>query len=333
MTNKFRTGLLLVGALLLALAPALAEAAAGRSSSQGSRGSRTQESVPQTQTAPNQARPMERSTTQPQAAQTQAARPGQATAPAAAQQSWFQRNPFMAGMMGGLLGAGIGALLFGGGFGSFFPEGGAGFLGMLLQIALIAGVAYLIISFFRRRQQAQQEGQPAFAGAGGPMQRGALDLNPTASTGTGGAAAPAGRDGGADEIGVNDADLGRFEQMLVAVQAAWSKADLGALRQHITPEMLSYFSEQLSEEASQGIKSMAEDVKLEQGSIAEAWAEGNTEYASVAIRFSAIDYTVETASGRVVDGSKTDRVERTEIWTFMRHRGGTWLLSAIQQTS
>jgi len=39
---------------------------------------------------------------------------------------------------------------------------------------------------------------------------------------------------------------------------------------------------------------------------------------------------VERASGRTVEGG--ERSEVTELWTFMRARGGIWLLSAIQQT-
>jgi predicted lipid-binding transport protein (Tim44 family) len=39
---------------------------------------------------------------------------------------------------------------------------------------------------------------------------------------------------------------------------------------------------------------------------------------------------VERASGRTVDGGEQSEV--TELWTFMRADGGSWLLSAIQQT-
>jgi predicted lipid-binding transport protein (Tim44 family) len=38
----------------------------------------------------------------------------------------------------------------------------------------------------------------------------------------------------------------------------------------------------------------------------------------------------ERASGRAVEGG--ERNEVTELWTFVRARGGDWLLSAIQQT-
>jgi predicted lipid-binding transport protein (Tim44 family) len=46
------------------------------------------------------------------------------------------------------------------------------------------------------------------------------------------------------------------------------------------------------------------------------------------MRFSLNDQTFDRESGRVVEGGPD---EATEIWTFMRARGGHWLLSAIQQ--
>src|SRR5262249_1002748 len=70
------------------------------------------------------------------------------------------------------------------------------------------------------------------------------------------------------------------------------------------------------------------DVKLLQGDLAEAWREGDTDYATVAMRFSLNDETVDRDSGRVVQGGPD---EATEVWTFMRVRGGHWLVSAIQQ--
>ncbi len=42
------------------------------------------------------------------------------------------------------------------------------------------------------------------------------------------------------------------------------------------------------------------------------------------------DSMVERASERIVEGG--ERSEVSELWTFMRAPGGSWLLSAIQQT-
>ena len=49
----------------------------------------------------------------------------------------------------------------------------------------------------------------------------------------------------------------------------------------------------------------------------------------MALRYSLDDQTVERDSGRVVQGGPD---EATEVWTFMRRRGGNWLVSAIQQS-
>ena len=315
----------------LVLLPALVEAKAGRGGSFGSRGTRTYQAAPPTQTAPSAA-PVQRSVTPPaqtQAAPTTAARPGApAGAPAAAQGGFFNR-PFMPALMGGLIGMGIGGLLFGGGL---FGEGGlgamgfGGLVGLLLQLALVFFIVRLAMNFFRNRQQ-----QPAMAGAGagGPQQYDrtpVTDIPPSqARTGAmlGGGAAPA--------LQINDADFEAFQQSLSEIQSAWSKGDLEALRRHVTPEMLGYFSQELSALASQGLSNHVEDVNLEQGDLAESWSEDGIDYATVAMRWSALDYTTD-ASGAVVEGSRTERNESVETWTFLRAgQNGRWILSAIQQ--
>ena len=47
-------------------------------------------------------------------------------------------------------------------------------------------------------------------------------------------------------------------------------------------------------------------------------------------RFSSLDVTRDS-TGRVVDGDLALRSMATELWTFVRVRGGRWMLSAIQQ--
>ncbi|MBN8908820.1 MAG: TIM44-like domain-containing protein, partial [Rhodospirillales bacterium] len=95
-------------------------------------------------------------------------------------------------------------------------------------------------------------------------------------------------------------------------------------------EMVSYFAEQLSEQASRGVRNEVTDVRLLSGDLAQAWTEQGREYATVAMRFSMVDVTRDGA-GRVVDGNPNEHVTATEIWTFVRTRGGQWILSAIQQ--
>jgi predicted lipid-binding transport protein (Tim44 family) len=293
-------------AAVLAFAPGLAIARAGSGFSFGSSGSRTYSTVPGTGTSPYGAMPMQRSLT-PQQAPSYGASPGFARPG----YGYGGRSPFMSGLMGGLIGAGIGGLLFGHGM---FGGGGLGFggvFGMLLQFFLIA----LLVRWLYRRFI----GQPALAGAG-----------MSARMGMGGAARPGMPLSGAAAgraIQITPADYQAFEQLLQAVQAAWSGHDLNTLRAIATPEMVSYFAEQLGEQTSRGVRNMVGSVRLEKG---EAWAEGGRDYARVAMHFSMVDVTRD-AAGRVVDGSLVERTSATEVWTFLRVPGGRWVLSAIQQ--
>jgi len=320
MTRKTPLWLSVALAAALALAPALAEARAGGGKSSGSRGSRTYEAPQATPTAP-QARPMERS-----AAPQQAQRPGMAPQ---AQGGFFQRNPFLGGLLGGIVGAGLIGMLMGSGF---LGAGFAGMLGMLLQLALIGGLIYLAVAFFRRRREAA----PAYAGSQGmeaPMQRVGVPPVAPLDIGSGrGGGLPA-RGGNPDELGIRDSDFGEFERLLAEVQAAWSKGDVGKLRQLATPEMVGYFTEELSANAARGIENHIEDVRLEQGDLSEAWREDGAEYATVAMRYSMLDYGKRTGDGRVAEGSDRQRTEATEFWTLVRAPGGRWTLSAIQQAA
>jgi len=307
---------LAVIAAVIIVAPALAEARAGAGSSSGSRGSRTYQAPPPTQTAPT-AKPVERSATPQQPAQKSAAA---AATPAAPQAGGFMaRNPFLSGLMGGLLGAGLFGMMFGGGFG-----GGAGILGLLVQVLLIGGVAYLAVRLFRGWNAARvQPAPPTYAYAAAP----AMTEAPMARSG-----APLLTGGAPARLAITAEDYTTFEGRLSEIQTAYSKADLAALQGLVTPEMLGYFSEQLSGNASRGIENKVEAVKLEQGDLSEAWSESGLDYATVAMRFSMIDVTRKIADGRIVEGSNRDRTEAREVWTFLRSRGGKWIVSAIQQT-
>jgi predicted lipid-binding transport protein (Tim44 family) len=134
-----------------------------------------------------------------------------------------------------------------------------------------------------------------------------------------------------DEIGVTGEDYGEFERLLVAIQGAWSDRNIDALRRSVTPDMVSYFSEKLSANASAGVENRVEDIRFEAGDLAEAWNDGDLQYATVAMRWSARDYIVRSDTGLLVEGRNSERVEATEVWTFVRAPGGRWLLSAIQQ--
>jgi predicted lipid-binding transport protein (Tim44 family) len=294
-------------AMAVVLASADAHARVGGGFSGGSRGTRTFSAPPATPTAPTAA-PIQRSITQPGSA-------------APIGQAGMRPGLFGGGLFGGLAGGFLGAGLFGLLFGHGFFGGMAGFasvIGLLLQVVLVVIVARLIFAWWQRRNMPA----PAYAAA-----------HPVTGHSFGGLS---GMLGGAnvpptgDDLTIAKSDYDAFERLLGDIQAAYSAEDLPALRAQVTPEMLSYFSEQLAENASRGLINRVTDAKLLRGDLAEAWREGGTDYATVAMNFALKDSMVERATGQTVEGGEPSEV--TEVWTFMRARGGNWLLSAIQQT-
>jgi len=290
----------------------------------GSRGTRTFQAPPVTNTAPQTVSPIDR---------TMAPRP-QTSAPSTAQQPFNTQRPgglfggFGRSMVSGLIAGGLLGMLLGHGFG-----GGFGFLGMLLQIALIFGAITLAMRFFANRRQ------PSYGSAGGPSYSNMSSNNNSSFSipkiGSGAAGYQQQQPRGqrpSDEIGLAQADLDQFEELLTKVQTAYGAEDYGTLRTLTTPEAMSYLAEELGENATNGVRNRVSDVKLLQGDIAEAWREDGLEYATLAMRYSSIDAMVERDSGKVVSGDDRRPSESTEVWTFVRKHGADWKLAAIQGT-
>ena len=302
------------------MAISAADARVGGGGSSGSRGTRTYSAPPSTSTAPSAAQPMNRTMTQPGTPGVGAA----AGAAGAAKGGFFSR-PGMGMLMGGLAAGFLGAGLFGmlSGSGLFSGLGGmASIIGLILQIGLIIIVVRLAMSWWQRRHAtASAYAGPTPAAAGGPG--GALN---SLRTGTG-----FGLGSGSAPLEIQPEDYEAFERLLGDVQTAWSNEDVARLHTLATPEMVSYFTKDLEENKARNDVNKVSDVKLLQGDLAEAWREGDTDYASVAMRFSLVDKTVERGTGKLVAGSETP-IEATEVWTFVRPRGSNWELSAIQQT-
>jgi predicted lipid-binding transport protein (Tim44 family) len=315
--------------------------------SMGSKGSRTHEAAPMERTLtpptastaprntvppPPQAAPRPGAVDSAPLAPAGVARPG-AIAPAggmAAQPpGFFQRNPFMAGLAGGLVGAGIGGMLFGhspalAAAGESAP--GAGMLGLLLQLLLIGGLVWLAVRMFRRR--------PAEAGPANPYARETMPgqhIEP--QFGGPAAATPAiAAPRVAQEFQPSETDQQAFTEILLGVQKAWSDGDLAGLRRWATPEVVMFLSEDLSRNTSEGLMNKVENVELLNGDVSESWSENGFDYLTAILTFQCQDYMVRVDTGAIANGNRTNPVQHTESWTFARASGsGRWLLSAVEQ--
>ena len=231
------------------------------------------------------------------------------------------------GMLGGLaagfLGAGLLGMLFGGGL--FSGLGGfASILGLILQVGLIILVVRLAMMWWQRRHT------PATAYASRVRPRAP---RPDRSRRRTSAAEWALASDRAARRSRSSPPTMKPSSACSATSRPRGRTRTSARCEKLTtPEMASYFAKDLAENKARNDVNKISDVKLLQGDLAEAWREGETDYASVAMRFSLVDKTLERTTGRLVAGSEQP-IEATEVWTFARRRGSDWELSAIQQTS
>jgi predicted lipid-binding transport protein (Tim44 family) len=237
----------------------------------------------------------------------------------------------MGGLAGFALGGLLGSLLFGGlGHGS-----GIG----LFDLLLIGGGIAMLVMFMRRRRA--QSPQPAYATAGAPPGGYAGGYpGPVA----GGAAAtmevpapPSDLERGIGHIRQMDA---RFDPETFAtlarnafleIQQGVAQRDVSWLRDRVAPELYATLQAQCDRLRAAGQTNHVEQIRIHRAEVTEAWQEGGRDFATVYISASLLDYTVEDASGRVVDGSRSAPQEVEEFWTFGRPVGNNpWQLTAIQ---
>lgn len=304
--------------MLLMLGFAYSEADAARIGGGRSFGSRPSMSMPYTKPAPSPSSPTMRQQAQQQ-------QPGAA---ATAPQS---RGLFggMGGMLGGLLAGGLlGSLLFGGGM-------GAGF-GGILDLLLIAVVAFLVIKFIARRRASSSMG-PREAAQGAGHANATFDATPSngslhqrSATNTSGfdwnalttpSAAnqtlyndtpktPAGFD--------TDEFLRGAKAAYTRLNASWDKRDFQDIAQFTTPAFLSELRRQGIEDNQPGNT----EIMLVNADLLEVSTLGNEEIAQVY-------FTVLLRE----DPSQESPVDVREVWHFVRPASGEgmWRLDGIQQ--
>jgi predicted lipid-binding transport protein (Tim44 family) len=196
---------------------------------------------------------------------------------------------------------------FGGGFG-------------LMDLLLLAGIAYLIFWFIRRNRAAQE--MPAAAYSSGMS----ADAYGRGATATLDAPAPSRQQ--FDEGAFREMCTDRFFQ----IQAAWMRRDGDKLRPLLTEEMQGVFAKQIEAAKAKRQINKLENITVRSVELTEAWQEQGQDYVTVRLLANLLDYTVDETTGKVVDGSDSAPVKFEEFWTWVRPVGrNDWRLSAINQ--
>lgn len=282
-----------------------AEARAGRSGgSFGYRGSRTY-------SAPVQQAPTRQQQTSTQGAQ-------QASQPYAQQPYAPRGGGLFGGLAGGLAGGLLGALLFSSLGHAAVGPGLSGGLGILDILAIGIGI-FLIVRFFRRKKATNDFLAGRQAGSLPQQARDGLD------SGLGDIRR---MDGYFDE----EHFMSEAIDIFFNVQSAWTRGDTDRMGAIVAPQALETLKNEIEAIRARGLVNRVEGLSIKDSVITEAWQEKGTDFITMKITASAIDYLVD-GSGKAVEGSSSQAVQFTEFWTFAREIGKDWKLSAIQQSS
>jgi predicted lipid-binding transport protein (Tim44 family) len=306
-------------------------ARAGGGRSMGSRGSRSM-SAPKPYTAPRPSQPS--STYNP----TRPATPPPGTSQPSS--GGFLRS-FGGGILGGLAGGLLFRSLFGGpsayGSGGYGGGGGIG----LFDILLLAGIAYLIYWYVKKRRQ------EAGATAGYYQSRGTVELPPQPQYAPvydqPQVMSPEGDqdlERGLANIRQFDAsfDEARFQDLgmdtFFKIQGAWANRDMTTVKYLMTDEMYRILQEEADRLKGQKQINRLENIAVRSVDITEAWQESGSDFITVRIYANLLDFTEDETNGQLVSGSKTEPVKFEEYWTFTRAVGdNAWQLSAINQAT
>ena len=240
------------------------------------------------------------------------------TTPPPSQSQRFDPQParggFLRGLAGGIAGGFLGSMLFsslghagtgfGGGMGGF--GGGMGFL----EILLLVGIAWIGFRMWRNRQrpQATPVDYPVYERSSSAPY--ATSYAPSSST----------------------IDREIAEDIFFRLQGAWTRRDLGSVREHVADEFRPTLEQDLAVLKRQGQINRLENISIRDIEIGESWQENGAEFVSVRFTANLLDYTVDERTQAVVSGNDRVPVKFIEDWTFKKTSySERWQLAGIDQ--
>jgi predicted lipid-binding transport protein (Tim44 family) len=238
---------------------------------------------------------------------------------------------FMRSMAGGIVGGMLGGMLFrsmgfsggGGGMGG----GGIG----LFEIILLAGIAYLIYRYIKKKREESSTNsfspEPYYGGNVTPITQNFQNSIPEVDDVETGLTHIRQFDTYFDENRYNDLVMDNFFK----IQGAWMNRDLTPVSILLTDEMRRIFQSDLDKMLRDKQINRLENIAVRKVDIVEAWQESGQDYINTLIYANLLDYTTDEA-GTLLSGSKSDPIKFEEYWTFTRPVGNNpWKLTKIDQ--
>ena len=227
--------------------------------------------------------------------------------------------------------AGLGGFVVGGLLGRMlFGAGGTGAGVGPVELLLVAGGLYLVVSFFRHPKATTPGPAHALADASAAVPiaspsapaRGAVPSPPLVRPGPRREAIQT-----LDRASLADAARALF----VVVQSGLALRDMGMVRNRLTPEMHASLQAECDRLRAARQSPHIETIDVAQAEVEDAWRELGQEFATVRLRGTLFAYAVDDTTGTVLEGSGSEARGFEEHWAFTRQAGAKpWRLAALQ---
>ncbi|EFK10764.1 Tim44-like domain protein [delta proteobacterium NaphS2] len=250
----------------------------------------------------------------------------------------------MRGLGGGLMGGFLGSMLFGGmahgmGMGGF---GGSG-IG-LFEILIIGGLIYFLYKKFSGKNKSKRSlfsSPDGGGGSGGGYESISSSQYRPPDMASSGIPDMAPVNSSVDDLdtvrhydpGFDPENFKEFAQdVFFKVQAAWTRRDISVMKQHLGTQLLGEYEQHFADLRAKGQENRLENIAVRSVDIVDMGEMGGEPFVIVQFRANLLDYTVDEATGQVLEGSSSEPVKFEERWAFSRSPGSSqWKLEGIQE--
>ncbi len=112
--------------------------------------------------------------------------------------------------------------------------------------------------------------------------------------------------------------VSKVNEMFMFIYSAWEKRDLNLLRVYETDSLFNLHKGMINEYIQNKQINMLDNICIRNIRLIDANSAPSYDSITVKVTATLNDYTIDEDTKRVVDGSKTQISEFTEIWTFIR---------------
>ena len=256
-------------------------------------------------------------------------------------------SSFMRGLGGGLLGGAIGSMLFGGvGHGAGMGGGGVGGSGIgLFEILIIGGLIYFLYRKFSKKSRSNSNrssfsSPDAGYASGGGYEDVPVPPSRPSDMASGNIPDMASGDPVGEELntvrhydpGFDPEGFKEFVQdVFFKVQAAWTRRDISVMKQYLGTQLLSEYEQHFADLKAKGQENRLENIAVRKVDIVDMGEMGGEPFVIIQFRANLLDYTVDEATGKVIEGSSSEPVKFLERWAFSKSGSSDWKLEGIQE--